>query len=168
MSLFLPKLRGRLYDPNDKLIQKNGIGLAFGGGGSEIFTYLLGVMRVFSDDIENSLFSVVSDISSVSGSSWFASLFLFSTEVNSDKTIRDLLGYSLDPQEMTLKNLTTFNKDNSFWGGNIIYSSSYLEYINIYSNMNLYHKMLGYKQYQKEYYSSIILIIIYSLIQKRI
>eukprot|EP00434_Breviolum_minutum_P005784 symbB.v1.2.005099.t1/scaffold234.1/size257806/18 len=71
--------------------------LAFSGGGGRAFAFSLGVLRALE---HLGLMRYVDGISSVSGGSWAASVYMFST-----LPVNHLLGASTKPSELTLANL---------------------------------------------------------------
>lgn len=81
------------------------IGVAISGGGSRSFSAAIGQIRglLGIDDF----FSEVGAISSVSGGTWFSSIFNYASESISDET---LLGASINPSDLTVANVSSFDR----------------------------------------------------------
>lgn len=93
---------------------KSNLGIAFSGGGSRSFSASMGYMRALE---KLQVTDNVDYISSVSGGSWFSSLYLYV-----DKPINELLGESIDINCINYKSLNEVNKDSEYYIGDCLTS----------------------------------------------
>lgn len=100
-----PKSKCNYYFP-EQCYTNNETGLAISGGGSRSYTATIGYMRALE---KLDLFDKFDYVSSVSGGSWFASVYLYANRHN-------LLGKSVE--NITYETLNETNKDMSDFMGN--------------------------------------------------
>ena len=99
----------------------NKTSIAISGGGTRSFSASIGYFRA----LQRMNLTNYQYVSTVSGGSWFYGLYAFSNRVNIDK----LLGKSLKPNEMTLKNLKNANVQNKEFMGHVFSGKDILEFL---------------------------------------